>query len=266
MTLHFGNALLASSLSSASQRARVITEAWVAENGYCIACISDRLVPTRANTKARDFECASCTQPYELKSCAGAFSKRITDGAYAPMIARIRDGSVPNLLLLQYGPDWRIRNFWAIHRLLITEAMIEQRKPLAATARRSGWVGCNIRVGDIPPEGRIPLIFNGEQIGREVVRDRYAATDKLKMHSSETRGWTAVVLSALHHIGKARFTTADAYAIESSVSKAYPHNKHVRAKIRQQLQVLRDAGLLIFESRGLYSFPVYNQHRVIHHE
>ena len=44
-------------LMSRSQEARVATERWVREHGYCLACESDVLRPTKANTPARDFEC-----------------------------------------------------------------------------------------------------------------------------------------------------------------------------------------------------------------
>jgi type II restriction enzyme len=36
------------------------------------------------------------------------------------------------------------------------------------------------------------------------------------------------------------------------LSRLYPNNKHVKPKIRQQLQVLRDHGYLEFESKGRY--------------
>ena len=100
-----GDSDLAAKFTSRTQQARVVTEAWIANNGYCLACKSDRLIQTSVNTKARDFECDLCGQPYELKSSALTFGKRIPDGAYASMLARIRNGSVANLLLLQYSPD-----------------------------------------------------------------------------------------------------------------------------------------------------------------
>jgi type II restriction enzyme len=36
------------------------------------------------------------------------------------------------------------------------------------------------------------------------------------------------------------------------LSSKYPGNRHVRPKIRQQLQVLRDSGYLEFLSKGTY--------------
>ncbi len=53
-------------------------------------------------------------------------------------------------------------------------------------------------------------------------------------------------------IGKPRFHLDDVYAFEAELSRLYPDDRHVRNKIRQQLQVLRDRGYLDFVSRGCY--------------
>jgi type II restriction enzyme len=53
-------------------------------------------------------------------------------------------------------------------------------------------------------------------------------------------------------IGKTEFALAEVYAFEARLHKIYPGNSHVREKIRQQLQVLRDNGFLEFSGRGKY--------------
>lgn len=252
MPLPLGDASLALGYASASQRARVVTEAWITSNGYCLACQDDHLRPTSPNTQARDFECESCGHPYELKSASSPFGNRVTDGAYASMMHRIQTSSVPSFLLLQYTATWAVTNLWAIHHALITSAAIEQRKPLATTARRAGWIGCNILLSTIPPEGRIPLVIGGISVSKRDCRDRFASTERLSKLSPDGRGWAAVVLRLLHNLGKQRFTIDEAYTLEAELSVIYPSNQHVRPKIRQQLQVLRDAGLIAFESRGVY--------------
>lgn len=41
-----------------------------------------------------------------------------------------------------------------------------------------------------------------------------------------------------------KFTTQDVYLHESKLAAAHPENQNVRAKIRQQLQVMRDKNLI----------------------
>jgi type II restriction enzyme len=52
------------------------------------------------------------------------------------------------------------------------------------------------------------------------------------------------------------FSLYDLYAMEESFKAAYPENKNVRAKVRQQLQVLRDNGYVRFDGKGKYSLLV----------
>ena len=170
------------------------------------------------------------------------------------MMRRISTSTTPSFLLLQYTPSWNVINLWAIHHALITPIAIEQRKPLAETARRAGWVGCNILLSGIPPEGKIPLVVEGFAIPINESRERFAASERLSRLSPLGRGWAAAILKLLHKMDKARFTIEEAYSLEGELSLLYPSNRNVRPKIRQQLQVLRDAGIIAFESRGNYRF------------
>ncbi len=247
-----GNATIAAAYSSASQKARVVTEGWIEANGYCLACESDNLIPTRRNTRARDFECQQCSHPYELKSTAGRFGKRIVDGAYATMMKRVQESTTPTLLLLEYSPSWEVRNLSAIHHSLITPLAIERRKPLSATAKRSGWIGCNISLSSIPPEGQIQVVTAGCFLSPLQCRIKFASVEKIAAIPTAERTWTSNMLLLLHGLGKRDFTIKDAYSLEDDLSKRYPSNHHIREKIRQQLQLLRNSGLLTFKSRGHY--------------
>jgi hypothetical protein len=55
-------------------------------------------------------------------------------------------------------------------------------------------------------------------------------------------------------IGRDTFDLDEVYAFEERLSALYPNNQHVKPKIRQQLQVLRDHGYLEFLSKGRYGF------------
>jgi type II restriction enzyme len=240
------------SYTSKSQLARVMTESWVASNGYCLACTSEQILPTIANTQARDFECQDCGHPYELKSASKPFGTKIVDGAYASMIRRIESGSASSFLLLRYSPSSTVTDLVAIHRSLITREVVQERKPLSPTARRAGWIGCNILLGGIPPEGRIPLIQNGVATPKKSSRALFAATEQLGKRPLSSRSWSRSLLNCLHRLPETRFTLEQAYGFEHELSLLYPENNNVRPKIRQQLQVLRDSGLLVFDGRGTY--------------
>ncbi|MHB8412748.1 MAG: hypothetical protein ACYDDI_12505 [Candidatus Acidiferrales bacterium] len=67
------------------------------------------------------------------------------------------------------------------------------------------------------------------------------------------RGWTLDVLNLVRSLHKQNFWLADAYALEPHLASLHPANRHVRDKIRQQLQVLRDLGLVGFLGGGNYS-------------
>lgn len=246
------NTSVAEHLASAAQRARVITEDWIASCGYCLSCESQRLTPTPANTPARDFKCERCSHSYELKSSKIAFGNRIVDGAYASMMRRIRESTTPTLLLLEYSTTWSVRNLTAIHHSFITPSVIQCRPPLSATARRAGWVGCNILLRDIPPEARVSIVESGKARAPKHVRSEFSKPEKLSTRSVSERNWAGAVLSLIHQTLALTFTVQEAYSMEQRLSSLYPGNNNVRAKIRQQLQVLRDAGMLLTESRGVY--------------
>lgn len=65
-------------------------------------------------------------------------------------------------------------------------------------------------------------------------------------------GWTLAVFDCLLKIPNNEFVLAEVYAYASMLSREYPLNNHVEAKIRQQLQVLRDKKLVEFGRRGHY--------------
>ncbi|MGD0208011.1 MAG: hypothetical protein ABSC89_10435 [Verrucomicrobiota bacterium] len=56
-------------------------------------------------------------------------------------------------------------------------------------------------------------------------------------------------------LGKTQFTTADAYIFERELAELHPDNEHVKEKIRQQLQELRDRNLLLHIDRNRWRLP-----------
>lgn len=242
---------IAEGYKSPSQVARVVTEGWAAANLYCAACPADSLKATRANSNACDFSCPRCAERYELKSVSRWNDNRIVDSGYNAMVAAIRGDKTPNLLVLHRDASWQIERLLLIPRFFFSESVIEKRKPLAATARRAGWVGCNIVIGQIAAHGKIPMVHQRSCIAPATVRRKYKQLSGLAHLRPEKRGWTLDVLERIERLPK-RFQLAEAYAFEGELEGLHPGNRHVREKIRQQLQVLRDLGLLKFVSSGWY--------------
>lgn len=239
---------------SGSQRARVVTEAWGEKNLYCPNCSSSSLSRLRNNTKASDFSCPSCGFWYQLKCQRPRIGNRINDGAYAAMLEAIRNDATPNFYFMQYElATWSVRNLLLVPSFAFPTSAIIKRKPLAVTARRAGWVGCNIALNQIPADARIALVIDSKVTSEKAVRAQFRRVKPLGEIKATERGWTLDVLNAVRRLGKAQFTTSETYSFASELEKLHPDNRHVRDKIRQQLQVLRDRGFLAQVERGVWA-------------
>jgi type II restriction enzyme len=245
---------LAAAYKSPSQRARVVSEAWGRENLYCPRCDSPKLKPSNTNTRAVDFVCPGCAADFQLKSQSHPFSRKIVDSAYIVMRRAIEENRTPHLLALHYArASWLVRDLTVIPSFALTVSCLQERKPLAATARRSGWVGCNILLINIPADARIQIVANGSLTSPKAVRRQFARLQPLERLGYEKRGWTLDVLNVLRSLGKPRFDLAEVYSHTEELQLLYPSNLHVRPKIRQQLQRLRDMGLVEFLGGGRYA-------------
>jgi type II restriction enzyme len=243
---------LASKYKSGSQIARVLSEEWCTRELYCPCCDSNRLVGSTPNNPAVDFACAKCEQPFQLKSLKNWNPKKIVDAGYEAMLRAVRADKTPNLLVLQYSSAWLVQNLLLIPRMFFSESVIEKRKPLAPEARRAGWVGCNILLSEIPADGKITMISAGVPVLKNQVRAEFARVKQLAELPPSLRGWTLDVLRAIRRLGKTDFSLRELYGFESELKVLHPQNQNVRPKIRQQLQVLRDVGLISFQSPGNY--------------
>ncbi len=211
---------------------------------------------------------------------------------------------------------WSVRNLLLVPRFAFPPSAIIKRKPLSATARRHGWVGCNFNLSRIPVEARIFIVrtersmavrvaqtflsagsgdfpvarlkhrtgMSDEPAGSkacptiiippEKVREKFRRVKPLKEISVKERGWTLDVLNIVRRISDrsserefahsksqsrltsaATFATSEVYAFTRELEKLHPENRHVRDKIRQQLQVLRDMGLLLHIGRSVWRLP-----------
>lgn len=247
------NTSVAQGYHSNSQIARVITESWVEKNSFCPCCGKTQLERFENNQPVADFYCGGCNSEYELKSKKDSFALKIVDGAYDMMIKRITSENNPHFFFLNYSSNnLQVINFLVIPSHYFTNGIIERRSPLSQNARRAGWVGCNILLQNIPESGRIYLVKNQRIEKRKTVLENWARTSFLAEQKIENRGWTIEVMKIVEQLNKEKFQLDEVYAFENSLKKIFPNNKYVRPKIRQQLQILRDKGIIKFYGRGIY--------------
>ncbi len=255
------NLLLDSSIGknykSASQKARVITEDWIARNAYCPRCRYDKLRQLRNNRPVSDFICDNCGNVFESKAKKDRVGLRVVDGAYDTMIKRIYEKDNPDFFFMSYNPDEGfVNDFIVVPKYFFTEKIIERRKPLSANARRAGWVGCNILLDNIPNEGKINIICSRQIFEKDVVCANYSKTFFISNLTLTSRGWLMDVMHCINEIGSEVFHLTDLYKFEEQLKLLHPQNNHIQAKIRQQLQMLRDRGFIDFLGNGNYKKSV----------
>ena len=247
------NLNFAAGYKSPSQRARRITENWFAENAYCPACPADNLSPTRDNTRVVDFICPDCGAEFQLKAKSASLGRKIRDAAYQPMIERVNANQSPHFAFMQYArDDWSVRKLIFVPGHFITPSVIEKCKPLSARAKRAKWVGCNILLYMIPPDGRLPVISCNGVSPKQEVRRKWERFSWMRAMPVSSRGWTTDTLLYVRRFGRQEFSLADMYKFEGELAVLHPTNHYIRDKIRQQLQFLRDKGVIRFLGRGRY--------------
>ncbi len=244
---------LANNYQSNSQKIRVLSESWVEEYIFCPSC-GKQISSYENNKPVADFYCSKCSEDYELKSKKDTIGRKIVDGAYTTMIERLKSDSNPNFFFLNYNKNnFKVNNFIVIPKHFFIPEIIEKRKPLSATARRAGWTGCNILLDTIPSSGKIFYIKNSEIQSKDKILEEWNKTSFLKdTNNINSKGWLLDTIKCIEKIDKKDFTLNDMYEFEKILRIKYPKNNNIQAKIRQQLQILRDKNYLKFTSRGKY--------------
>ena len=246
---------LADNYTSQSQKIRVLSEAWVDKAIFCPNCGHLDIDKYPNNQPVADFYCSNCKEEYELKSKRDNVGTKIVDGAYRTMIERLQSSNNPNFFLLNYDlKNFEVINFLVIPKHFFVPEIIEKRKPLSSTARRAGWVGCNILLQSIPQTGNIFFVRDRKVEPKERVLGEWQKTLFLREEKEvSAKGWLLDIMRSIEKLGRPEFTLDDMYAFEKELSTLHPENKHIKDKIRQQLQILRDKGYLDFVDRGRYT-------------
>ena len=252
MDLRFDTSLVAG-YKSAAQIARVLTEDWLARNMYCPICGESTMRRAEANSPVKDYVCQNCKSQYELKSkkaTTSHFNRTVNDGVYRTMIERITSLDNPSFFFLHYD-RYEVNNLIIVPKCFFVPDIIQKRPPLKKSAVRAGWEGCNILLGKVPESAKIPIIRDGEILPPTAVCQKYNQVYSLQTKSVESRGWLFDVLLCTEKL-EDTFTLNQMYAFTGMLKARHPRNNNIHAKIRQQLQLLRDKGLIEFASPGHY--------------
>ena len=116
-------------------------------------------------------------------------------------------------------------------------------------------------MSNIPEIGKIFFVQNGVVKSKDEVLEKWSKTDFVKSAQSvESKGWLLDVLMCVEKICRDTVTVSlqDVYAFEDFLKAKHPSNNNVKAKIRQQLQFLRDKGVIDFVGRGQYRMRLKN--------
>lgn len=251
MNLQFDESV-AIGYKSSAQKIRVMSECWTTKNLFCPCCGNLYMDKLPNNFPVGDMRCGNCGEMFELKSKKNRIGAKILDGSYETMIERITSNINPQLFLMQYSPNLFVTDLIFVPKFFFTPSIIEKRKPLSANARRAGWVGCNILYQKIPEQGKITIVRGGNEDSVENILRRYEKVKRLQTKNINLRGWLLDVLSCVNKLDKEIFTLNDVYKFAEYLRLNHVDNHNVEAKIRQQLQSLRDKGFIEFVGRGVY--------------
>lgn len=253
MKLSF-DAQLADNYTSQPQKIRVLTEAWVDKVVFCPNCGNIPMDKYPNNQPVADFFCSNCKEDFELKSKRDKVGSKIVNGAYRTMIERLQSSSNPNFFFLNYDlKTFEVLNFLVIPKQFFVPDIIEKRKPLSHTAKRSGWTGCNILLNHIPQIGKIFFVRERKIESKRQVLSNWKKTLFLRNETKlDAKGWLLDTMLCVDKIGRKEFSLDEMYTFENELRKKHPNNRHIKDKLRQQLQILRDKGYIDFAGRGNY--------------
>lgn len=252
MNLFFDLKILPKEYKSPSKKIGFLTENWVDKQIYCPNCGELKIDKYEDSRPVADFFCSNCKEEYELKSKKDSMGSRVPDGAYGTMIERLNSANNPSFFFLNYNVrNYEVRNFIVIPKHFFTPEIIIKRNQ--GIPNRPNYIMCSINLSLIPQSGKIFYIKDGKSENKENVLENWQRTLFLREEKEiNAIGWLLDIMMCVDKLGHRDFSLDEIYKFENELSRKHPDNRHIRDKIRQQLQILRDKGYLNFVSRGYY--------------
>lgn len=244
---------LAINYKSPPQKVRVMTEFWTSQEIFCPNC-GNSIKNLENNRKVSDFICEKCLENYEQKASKKKFQGKVISSEYNTIIKRLSSINKPHFFFLHYLVDnYSVNDFFVVPKYFFVPEIIEKRKKLSDNAQRKGWVGSYILFSKIPLSGKIFYVENGKEISKKDILEKWQKTAFLKkIKRPELKGWILDIMNCIDSLNKKEFSLQEIYDFESELKIIHPENKHIKDKIRQQLQFLRDKGYIKFISHGIY--------------
>ena len=107
----------------------------------------------------------------------------------------------------------------------------------------------------VPREKHRPIRVNEKDLFEDILNDENVAErfdGGTTSILSNLPPWEKDVFECLLKLDRDVITLQEAYTFEKHLSQLHPNNRNIKAKIRQQLQYLRDIGLIEFTRPGIY--------------
>lgn len=235
----------------ATHKIRMMSEAWLQENGYCPCCGNSPMQKFTNNQPVADLFCPNCYEQYELKSKNQKnIGNTVPDGSYRTMLERIQSDTNPNFFFLAYNKaDYSIHQLMLAPKHFITPEMIIPRAQ--GIKNRPHYIMCSINLAPLPESGKIFLIDKSQIIQPEIVLKQWQSNLFLRYEKSKHKGWLLAVMKCIDKLPE-NFALSQLYEFENQLAIQFPENNHIKDKIRQQLQILRDRNIIEFTGRGHY--------------
>jgi HKD family nuclease len=111
-------------------------------------------------------------------------------------------------------------------------------------------------ISSVSKEQRPKTPFIKESALFKRIDNDYLGTEKfsggVNAIASNLKGWSKDIFLFVNEIDEDVFDLSRVYEFEGNLQRLHPMNRHIRDKIRQQLQYLRNHGLLEFLEPGRY--------------
>ena len=198
------------------------------------------------NKPVADLFCPNCHEQYELKSKnQKTIGNSVPDGAYHTMLERIQSDTNPNFFFLAYKKaDYSIQQLVLVPKHFITPDMIIPRNK--GIKNRPHHIMCSINLVPLPESGKIFLIDNSRIIEPEIVLKKWQSNLFLRNQNAERKGWLLAIMKCIDQLPRRIHIVTNRMNLKTKLSIQFPQNNHIKDKIRQQLQILRDQNMIEF--------------------